>query len=267
LREIDKSEIIREKLLQAQASPLRTYLDLTVGPVGLRGFLHYEFLTSLLGSIPGGLGFLLRNKLYPPLFKKAGHGLIIGRNVVVRHPRQIELHNNVTIDDNSLIDGRGAGDEGIVLEDGVIIHRNCMIQAKSGLIRLGPRTTIGSNSVIVSMAGVELGEAVLVAGGCYISAGAYHTGDVSRAIMDQGAYSKGPIVIGDNAWIGTGAIILDGVKVGKSAVIGAGAVVTRDIPANAVAVGVPAKVIRDLNQAGSVMIQKMNDDPRPPVTQ
>jgi acetyltransferase-like isoleucine patch superfamily enzyme len=244
LREIDKDKIIREKLSQAKVSPLRSYINLTVGSVGLLGFLRYEFLTFLLGPLPGGLGFLLRRKFYPALFKRVGHGLIIGRNVVIRHPNQIELHNNVTLDDNSLVDGRGAGEAGIVLEDEVIINRNCLIQAKDGPIRLGAKTTIGSNSVIISMAGVVFGKSVLVAGGCYFSAGAYHMEDISKAIMDQGVYSKGPIVIGDNTWIGTGAIILDGVKIGPNAVIGAGAVVTKDVPEKAIAAGVPARIIR-----------------------
>ena len=119
-----------------------------------------------------------------------------------------------------------------------------MIQAKAGAIKIGKRTTIGSNSVIISMSGVELGEAVLIAGGCYLSAGAYNIDDADSAIMDQGAYSKGPIIIGDNCWIGTSAVILDGVTIGKGAIIGAGAVVTKDVPAGAIVAGVPAKVIR-----------------------
>ena len=170
--------------------------------------------------------------------------MIIGRNVILRHPANIELHDNVTIDDNSLVDGRGAGDDGLVIEDNVIINRNCMLQAKDGPIRIKSRTTLGSNSVIVSMAGVELGESVLIAGNVYISAGNYHFGDTSKPVMDQGAWSKGPILIGDHVWIGTGAVILDGVTVGKGAIIGAGAVVTKDVPANSIVAGVPAKVIR-----------------------
>lgn len=242
--DIEKGHLFRDKLAEAQTSPFRTYMDLTVGNAGFAHFTLYEFLTTFLGPLPGGLGFLLRKKFYRRLFRHCGRGLILGRNVVVRHGKRIELMDGVTIDDNSLIDGRGAGDAGVVLEEGVIINRNCMIQAKSGPIHFGPRTSIGCNSVIVSTAGVELGEAVLCAGGCYISAGAYHMEDKDAAIMDQGAYSKGPIKIGDRVWIGTGAIILDGVTIGSGAVIGAGSVVTKDIPENAIVAGVPAKVIR-----------------------
>lgn len=242
LKEVDEQEIIREKLEAGRNSPLKSYMDLTVGDVGFWKFLSYEILTTFLGPMPGGLGFFLRKKFYPLIFKKVGKGLIIGRNIVVRHADKIELGDNVTIDDNCLIDGRGSGSEGVVFEDNVLINRNCLIIAKAGPIKLKKRTSIGSNSVIVSLAGVELDEAVLTAGGCYLSAGAYHFDDVNVAVMDQGAYSKGPIRIGEKAWIGTGVIVLDGVNIGTGAIIGAGSVVTKDIPDRAIAIGTPAKV-------------------------
>ena len=62
--------------------------------------------------------------------------------------------------------------------------------------------------------------------------------------MDQDAYSKGPIKIGANTWIGPGVIILDGVNIGEGAVIGAASMVNKDLPAFAIAVGIPAKVLK-----------------------
>ena len=59
--------------------------------------------------------------------------------------------------------------------------------------------------------------------------------------------SRGGIHISDDAWIGVGVIVLDGVRIGKGAVIGAGSVVTRDVPDNTIVAGVPAKVIRMRN--------------------
>jgi acetyltransferase-like isoleucine patch superfamily enzyme len=247
-KEIEKGAIFRDKLADAQGSPFRTYMDLTVGEVGFARFLLYEILTSLLGPMPGGLGFFFRKKCYPLLLKKVGHALIIGRNVVIRHPGNIELGDNVTIDDNCLIDARGAGEAGVVFEDNVILNRNCMVQAKAGPVRLGRRTSIGCNSVIVSMDGVELGEAVLTAGGCYISAGGYNFDNMNKPVMDQGAYTKGPIRIGSKAWLGTGVTVLDGVSIGRGSIVGAGSLVNKEIPANTIAFGVPATIVRERKQ-------------------
>lgn len=241
---IGKDANIRTQLASGRQSSLKTYQKLTYGSGPFSQFLVYELLTSLLGPIPGGMGFLLRKQFYPRLFKTFGRNVIIGRNVVFRHPRRISIGNNVTIDDNCLLDGRGGNRRiGIRLEDNVLVNRNCMLAAKSGSIQLGCRTSIGSNSVIVSMDGVEFGEAVLLAGGCYLSAGAYKI-DEMRPIMDQDLYTTGPIQIGANAWLGARATILDGVRIGENAVVGACALVNKDIPAKSIAVGVPAKIIR-----------------------
>lgn len=60
--------------------------------------------------------------------------------------------------------------------------------------------------------------------------------------------SKGPVIIKDNVWIGDGVTILPGVTIGVNAIVGANSVVNKDIPDNAIAAGVPAKVIRYLNK-------------------
>jgi acetyltransferase-like isoleucine patch superfamily enzyme len=125
-----------------------------------------------------------------------------------------------------------------------------MVQAKAGPIKLGKRTSIGSNCVIISIDGVELAEAVLTGAGCSISAGSYQF-DGAVAVMDQGLFTKGPIRIGSNSWLGFGVIVLDGVTIGDGSVIGAGAVVNKDIPENAIAHGVPAKVQRIKGKKGT----------------
>jgi acetyltransferase-like isoleucine patch superfamily enzyme len=244
MKEIDEGNLIRSKLSAAAHSPMRAYRDLTVGDVSLARFVIYEVLTMLLSPMPGGLGFFLRKLIYSKLFRKVGKGLIFGRNVVIRHPGKIEIGDNVTIDDNCVLDGRGAGDKGLILQDNVIINRNCILVSKDGPIRVGKRTSLGSNSMIVSISGVDIGESVLTGAGCQISAGAYHFEETKKAVMDQGVYSKGPIVIGSNAWLGVGVIILDGVHVGQGAVVGAGAVVNRDVVENTIVAGVPARFIR-----------------------
>lgn len=245
---IQSDKLIRNKLSAGRQSPLATYRALTVGEMGTVRFFLYELLTMFVMPLPGGLGFLLRKKLLAGFLGSAGSGLIIGRNVTLRHPGQIHLGNDVTIDDGCIIDGRGTdagSDKGVVLEDNVMINRNCMVLAKNAPVRIGQRTTIGANSVIVSMSGVDIGHSVLFAGGCYVSAGAYRVDGSHGPLMDQEVYSDGPITIGAGAWLGTSAVILDGASVGDGSVIGAGAVVNGEVTDHVIALGVPARVLRE----------------------
>jgi acetyltransferase-like isoleucine patch superfamily enzyme len=110
-------------------------------------------------------------------------------------------------------------------------------------IKVGRGTFIGESVVIRGQGGVTIGDAVLLAPMAKILAVNHNCADVTRPVMDQGISARG-IVIEDGAWIGAGAAVLDGVRIGRGAVVGANAVVTRDVPPHAVAVGVPARVIR-----------------------
>ncbi|MCJ7521277.1 MAG: sugar O-acetyltransferase [Dehalococcoidia bacterium] len=65
---------------------------------------------------------------------------------------------------------------------------------------------------------------------------------------NQGLEVAKPVVIEDNVWLGGGAILLPGVRIGRNAVVGAGAVVSRDVPANTVVAGNPARVVREIEQ-------------------
>ena len=92
---------------------------------------------------------------------------------------------------------------------------------------------------------IDIGNHVLIASDVKIYTAAHPVTAKERMIPGGGwnIYAQ-PVKIEDGVWIGGGAIILPGVTIGRNAVIGAGAVVTKDIPANAVAVGSPARVIR-----------------------
>ena len=79
-------------------------------------------------------------------------------------------------------------------------------------------------------------------------------------VMSQELNSKGRIEVGDGVWLGHGVTVLDGVTIGEGAVIGAHAVVTSDIPPNAIAVGIPAKVLRFRGEGGSKEIQAGGSD-------
>lgn len=127
----------------------------------------------------------------------------------------------------------------------VSLYRDVIIETgDGGKVAIGDSTVIQFGSIIAAYKGsVLVGSGVMIAANC-----AFYPFNHGMApgipMAEQPFTSNGDIVIGDGAWIGTGAIILGGVSIGKGAVIGAGSVVTRDIPDNAIACGVPAKVIK-----------------------
>jgi acetyltransferase-like isoleucine patch superfamily enzyme len=243
LKEIDKKKNIRNILLTQRGSSLQKYRLLTAGDVSTSRFVYYELITSLLGARSGGLGILLRRKLYRKLFRSFGRNVIIGRNCVFRHPSRIAIGDNVVIDDNCIIDARGCEEDGLVLEEGVLISRNCAIQSKGGDIRIGRNVNLGADSQLVSWGGIRIGDGAAIAGGCYISAGSYKLDDFSTPISQRVPFTAGPVIIGNNAWIATRVTILDGVEIGENAVVSAGAVVSNSIKSKAVAHGNPAKVV------------------------
>lgn len=116
-------------------------------------------------------------------------------------------------------------------------------------IIIGDNVSIESDCHISAINKVSIGDNVLLASFVYISDhshGVVSSSELSQPPLERPLYSKGPVEIGRNVWIGEKACILPNVKIGEGAIIGAGSVVTKDIPARAVAVGNPAKVIRQL---------------------
>jgi acetyltransferase-like isoleucine patch superfamily enzyme len=211
-------------------------------------FLRYEVATLLLGNLGGGLGYFLRRRWYAGLFGCLGREVIFGRGVALRQPNRMILGDRVAIDDFVLLDASGTAGQGIVLGDNLIVSRNCVIQGKNGPIFIDRDCDIGSNTILSANAGIYIGQSVLIAGHCYIGGGRYRHERLDMPMREQGLFSRGAISIDDDVWLGAGVIVLDGVSIGKGSIIGAGSVVTGDIPPYAVAVGVPARVVR-LRQA------------------
>jgi acetyltransferase-like isoleucine patch superfamily enzyme len=154
----------------------------------------------------------------------------------------------VAIDDHTLLDGGTGANCTMSIGNRSLISKGAVIQAKSGALVIGDECDIGAHVIITSVSAITLEDNVLIAGNCYIGGARYNITDLETPIMYQGIYSRGPITIGANTWIGASATIIDGVTVGKGCVIGAGAVVTKDIPDYAIVVGNPAKIIKTRTQ-------------------
>lgn len=101
------------------------------------------------------------------------------------------------------------------------------------------------NLTLVDDADIYIGDHVMIAPNVVIATGAHPVWPKYREMVYQ--YNL-PVHIGNNVWIGAGAVILPGVTIGENSVIGAGSVVTKDIPANVVAVGNPCRVMRPIGE-------------------
>jgi maltose O-acetyltransferase len=110
-------------------------------------------------------------------------------------------------------------------------------------LRVGARTFINYNLTALDVAPITIGEDCQIGPNVQLLTPTHPVQPEPRRDRLEAAQ---PIIVGDNVWLGGGAIVLPGVTIGDNSVIGAGAVVTRDIPANVVAVGNPARVVRSL---------------------
>jgi acetyltransferase-like isoleucine patch superfamily enzyme len=232
----------QEQLFDSRQSARQKYASLVVGRQGWGALVRHELVTLLSQSVPGALGFALRKTLYPALLGACGRNVVFGQNVVLRHPGKIRLGDNVVIDDNCLIDAKGDTNSGITIGSGVFIGRNTILSCKNGDISVEDGANIGFNCELFSASRVRIGRDTLLAAYCYLIGGDHDFSDPDRPVLEQGRRSAG-IDVGEGAWLGAGAKILDGVVIGNRAVVGAGAVVRHAVADGAIAVGIPARIV------------------------
>jgi serine acetyltransferase len=148
------------------------------------------------------------------------------------------------------------GDGSIVVGDDSRIDGKCNImfawsaQARPEFV-VGNRTHIGHECSFTIARSIRIGDDCLFASNVRVMDSSAHPVDPERRRRGERPSPDDvrPVVIGNNVWVGAGAMILPGVSIGDGSVIGAGSVVTRDVPAGVVAAGAPARVIRSAHEA------------------
>lgn len=237
---------IQKALLDDTKSAFQKYRELFVGKGGFFQLFKYECIMLLFSWVPGALGLFLRKIFYRFILKKVGRGVAFGRNITIRHPHKISIGDHSFIDDYAVLDAKGEENEGIIVGENVIVGRNTILSCKGGSIHLKDYANISANCSLLSETTITVGKYSFLAGHCYLVAGGSHS--FSRTdipIMFQPSLTKGGIAIGDDCWLGASVTVLDGVTLGKGCVIGAGAVVRDSFPDYSVAVGNPARKIKD----------------------
>jgi acetyltransferase-like isoleucine patch superfamily enzyme len=178
-----------------------------------------ERLYARFAEGPADFDARMRRMILRALARRWGHAAAVGRGVRIRHPETFSVRDGVAIGDGAIIYGRKGGRCAIGLR--VWIGPQCFLDAR--------------DLVIEDFVGIGPGVRIL---------GAVHSGEPLDLPVIASTQRIRRVVLGRGADIGTGAIILPGIRVGRGAIIGAGAVVTRDVPDFAIAAGVPARVLR-----------------------
>jgi len=168
----------------------------------------------------------------------------IDPSVVFESPERIRVGDGCKLGQGVRLVGTSLESTSIELAPLVRIRPYVSIYAYGGKVSLERRVTVGEGSVICGHGGLSIGENTMISWLCSIVPANHIFDRLDIPLRLQGEERLG-IKIGSNVWIGSCATILDGVTIGDNAVVGAGAVITHDIPEWGVAMGIPAKVVRD----------------------
>jgi len=160
----------------------------------------------------------------PSQLARLGRGVVFEAGVLVFHPESIEIGDDVYVGHYTILKG---------------YYRNQM--------RIGSGCWIGQQCFLHSGGGITIGDNVGIGPGVRILTSSHRLEDGGGRPILHAPLEFAPVEIAEGADIGVGATILPGVKIGRGAQIGAGAVVAEDVPAGAVAAGVPARVLRLLD--------------------
>lgn len=221
---------------------LRRYMERVYGKDSWARFIGHGALLTAFNCFPTVAGCLLRARLYRLILGGAGGGCYLEKNLKFFRPGRLYIGERVFLGEGAFFD-IARDEDAIRIGDDSHVSRNVTVRTRAGEIRVGRQVNIGSGTFIYSHGGVEIGDYCLVANNVEMLSADHRIDRVDTPIRFQGR-TEDRIVIGEDVYLGTHSVILGGVRIGRGAVIGAGAVVTRDVPDFAVAVGVPARVVR-----------------------
>lgn len=151
-----------------------------------------------------------------------------GSGIVIKHNAEFWLTDNAVLEVG----------EGCTIQNYVFFQ----LTKPNPKVYIGKNTVIGRHCMITAKNSIRIGENVLM--GAYVQVIDHNHGSKKGQTIRSQAAEIGEVVIGNDVWIGAGVKILNGCHIGDGVVIGSNAVVTGDIPPNAIAVGIPARVIK-----------------------
>jgi acetyltransferase-like isoleucine patch superfamily enzyme len=212
----------------------------------LPAYILEQSILALFSWIPAVIGIGLRGLAYRLIIKFNG-AAAIENGVRIAYASHVSLGKGVYLDHGVYLHALPAG---ITIGDNTFVMHHTMLHvfnfrnlSRAG-ITIGKNCFIGEYNVIRGQGGVSIGNDVYTGPMVKIVAVNHVYNDLERPIREQGVTAQG-IIIEDDVWLGAGVTVVDGVTIGRGSVIGAGAVVTTDIPPYSIAVGIPAKPVKN----------------------
>lgn len=196
----------------------------------------------------GRVAFWLAGLATPPykgravLARKTPRGYIAPSAVV--HCRDLRCGANLFVGERvTIYQGREGG--AVTLGDRVHLHQDTILEiGKGGSISIGVDTNIQARCQLSAYAAaISIGAGVQIGPGCGFFPYNHGT-EAGTPMREQPLSTRGPIQIEDDVWLGSGVVVLAGARIGRGAVVGANSVVSGTIPPAAIAVGMPARVVR-----------------------
>ncbi|MEO1428660.1 MAG: acyltransferase [Cyanobacteria bacterium J06633_8] len=205
-----------------------------------------RFLTTIFGGIPNiFLGKKIRNFVYRSILHRIGKSVNIQHFVELIGTPYIEIGNRVSLLKGVQINALGHPKNKVSIKDRVRLERGVDIRSLYNThILIDENVYIGPYVIITGTGNVKIGKNCLIAPHCGIFANNHVFADPTQTIEAQGTTGEG-IVIENDCWLGHNVTVLDGVRIGEGSIIGAGSVVNKSIPAFSIAVGTPARVIKN----------------------
>jgi acetyltransferase-like isoleucine patch superfamily enzyme len=207
-----------------------------------------QTLQMSLGWIPTIVGIGIRAVAYRLMLRMEGWAAI-ENGVRLRFARHVTLGPGAYLDQGVYVHACPQGVKvgaGSLVMHGAVLHVYNFRDLPHAGISIGRDSLVGEYTVIRGQGGVTIGDRVYTSPLVQIVAVNHAFDDPGRSFTEQGITAQG-ITIEDDVWIGSGAVICDGVRVGQEAVVAAGAVVTDDVPPHVVVAGVPAQTVREID--------------------
>lgn len=201
------------------------------------------------GAVRRAASMLARGAAVKAFFGTSRGPLFVGRGARLSGLRDVHHQGRLVIEDGAEV--QGLSRQGLRFGAGVSIGARTAIRPSSYYggpvgegLQVGDRSSFATGCFVGCSGSIRIGDDVMLGPGVQLHSENHVMADADRPIKEQGV-ERSFVVIEDDCWIGAGTVVTAGVTIGRGSVIGAGSVVTRDVPAHSVAVGVPAKVVRD----------------------